>query len=134
MRVGHELPTLTIDVTTTRVIAGAIATRDFMPVHHDRDFAATQGASDIFLNILSDNAYCSRYLTDWAGPEAVIRRVALRLGIPAFAGSTLTFTGSVTGLEHQDGELVVDVAFSGTNDLGEHVGGTATLTLPEEVR
>jgi len=130
VRVGDALPTLTFDVTATRIVAGAIATRDFMPVHHDRDFAATQGAPDIFMNILSDNGYCSRYLTDWAGPDAMLRRIALRLGVPAFAGSTLTLSGSVTGVECGGDEALIEVALSGINDLGEHVGGTAALTFP----
>lgn len=130
VKVGDQLPKLTIDVTTTRVVVGAIASRDFMPVHHDRDFAASQGATDVFLNILSDNGYCSRFLTDWAGPDAMLRRIALRLGVPAFAGSTLTFTGSVTGVERGDGAISIDVEISALNDLGEHVGGTATLTVP----
>ena len=41
-------------MTATLIAAGAIATRDFMPVHHDRDYAGRQGAPDIFMNILSD--------------------------------------------------------------------------------
>ena len=69
LRVGDALPPLVIEMTATLVVAGAIATRDFMPVHHDRDYANQQGAPDIFMNILSTNAYCSRYLTDWAGRE-----------------------------------------------------------------
>ena len=130
LRVGAELPAMVIGVTPTRIVAGAIASRDFMPVHHDRDFANQQGAPDIFMNILSDTGYCSRFLTDWAGPDAMIRRLAIRLGVPVFPGHTLTYTGSVTALS-QEGEVgVVDVAFCAMNDLGEHVSGTATLTLP----
>ncbi len=68
LAVGAELPTLVLDITATHIAAGAIATRDFMPVHHDRDYAQAQGAPDIFMNILSTNAHCSRWLTDWAGP------------------------------------------------------------------
>ena len=78
-----------IDVTATVVVAGAIATRDFMPVHHDRDYAQAQGAPDIFMNILSDTGYCSRFLTDWAGPEAMVRKLAIRLGVPVHPGHTL---------------------------------------------
>ena len=111
-------------------MAGAIATRDFMPVHHDRDYANRQGAPDIFMNILSDTAYCSRFLTDWAGPDAMVTRLAIRLGVPVFPGHTLTFTGSVTALEHRDGEVVLGVTFTGASDLGDHVTGTAELRLP----
>lgn len=127
---GDELTPLVLDMTATRIVAGAIATRDFMPVHHDRDYANSQGAPDIFMNILSSTAYCSRFLTDWAGPETMIRRLAIRLGVPVFPGSVLTFTGTVTATSETDDEQIVDVEFRATNDLGDHLTGTAQLTLP----
>ena len=127
--VSDQLPTLTIDVSATVIVAGAIATRDFMPVHHDRAYANAQGAPDIFMNILSSNAYCGRFLTDWAGREAMIKRLAIRLGVPVHPGSKLVFTGHVTAVsEGADGPLV-DVDFRATNDLGDHLTGTATLSL-----
>jgi acyl dehydratase len=130
VRLGDELPPLVIDVTASVIVAGAVATRDFMPVHHDREYAQAQGAPDIFMNILSDTGYCSRFLTDWAGPEARIRKLAIRLGVPVHPGHTLTYTGRVTGVREDADETVVDVAFTAIDDLGEHVGGTAEVGLP----
>jgi acyl dehydratase len=130
LAIGDELPPMAIEVTPTRVVAGAIASRDFMPVHHDRDYANQQGAPDIFMNILSDTAYCSRFLTDWAGPDAMITNLAIRLGVPVFPGHTLTYTGSITGLRRTGGDGIVEIELRATNELGEHVGGTATLNLP----
>ena len=113
------------------IVAGAIASRDFMPVHHDRDYANEQGAPDIFMNILSDTGYCSRFLTDWAGPDAMVQRLAIRLGVPVFPGHTLTYTGEVTGRRRATATTaIVEVEFRAINDLGEHVGGTAPLSLP----
>ena len=89
-----------------------------------------QGAPDIFMNILSDTAYCSRFLTDWAGPDAMISKLAIRLGVPIFPGHTLTFTGSVTGLRPDGGEGVIEITFTGAGDLGAHVSGTAEVRLP----
>jgi acyl dehydratase len=128
--VGDELPVLALEMTATRIVAGAIATRDFMPVHHDRDYANSQGAPDIFMNIISTNAYCCRYLTDWAGPDAMLKHIAIRLGVPVFPKSTLTFTGTVTGVRQDEGRELVDVEFKASNDLGDHATGTATLALP----
>jgi acyl dehydratase len=132
LRVGDALPAMIIDVTPTRVVAGAIASRDFMPVHHDREYANQQGAPDIFMNILSDTGYCSRFLTDWAGPDAMVKRLAIRLGVPVHPGHTLTYTGSVTALRREDGEGIVDVELRAMNDLGEHISGTATIGVPVE--
>jgi acyl dehydratase len=130
VRVGQELPPLSIDVTATVIVAGAIASRDFMPVHHDRDYANAQGAPDIFMNILSTNGHCSRFLTDWAGPEAMVTRLAIRLGVPTFPGTTLTFTGRVVGTTREGDAGRVDVELRATNDLGDHVTGTATVSFP----
>ena len=130
IEVGDAITPMRIDVTATVVVAGAIATRDFMPVHHDRDYANSQGSPEIFLNIMSDNAYCSRFLTDWAGPEAMVKRVAIRLGLPAHAGSQLEFSGTVTGKSRAGREGIVEVAFRAANDKGDHLSGTAVLGLP----
>ena len=130
LAVGDELPTLALDITATHIAAGAIATRDFMPVHHDRDYARAQGAPDIFMNILSTNAHCSRWLTDWAGPDAMVRHLAIRLGVPLHPGARLTFTGVVTALIEEIDEGRVEIEFRATTDIGDHVTGTAALTLP----
>jgi acyl dehydratase len=132
VRVGDELPEMIVDVTATVVVAGAIATRDFMPVHHDRAYAEEQGSPEIFMNILSDTAYCSRFITDWAGPEAMIRKLAIRLGAPAYAGSTLVYSGRVTAISSgSPGEdTLVSVELTATNSLGAHVSGTAVVGLP----
>ena len=127
---GDRLPDMVVDVTATRIVAGAIASRDFMPVHHDHRYANAQGAPDIFMNILSDTAYCSRFLTDWAGPDVMVGRLAIRLGVPLFPGTTLTYSGSVTATREEGTEGLVEVALRGATDLGDHVTGTATLRLP----
>ena len=129
-QVGDELPELMLEMTATRIVAGAIATRDFMPVHHDRDYAQAQGAPDIFMNILSTNAYCGRYLSDWAGPESLVRSLAIRLGVPVLAGSSLRFTGRVTAVETAGEERLVHIDLAASNDLGDHASGTAVVAIP----
>jgi len=118
------LPELTLDVTPTRIVSTAIATRDFYPVHHDRDFAVRGGNKDIFLNILTTTGLVQRYVTDWAGPEALVRSVSIRLGVPCYAGDTLTFSGQLTGT---DGDAQI-VSVIGACSLGNHVTGTVRLT------
>jgi acyl dehydratase len=130
IRVGDPIAPMKIDVTATVVVAGAIATRDFMPVHHDRDYAGSQGSPNIFMNIMTDNGLCSRFLTDWAGPEAMVKKIAIRLGVPAYAGSKLEYSGKVTGKSQLDSEGIVEVELKATNDQGDHVSGTAVISLP----
>jgi uncharacterized OB-fold protein len=117
------LPDRVIDVTPTFVIASALATRDFQDVHHDRDRAVGRGARDIFVNILTTTGLVQRYVSAWA-PDAVVRAVSIRLGVPCHAGETLTLSGQVTAA---DGDEQV-VAVTGRCSLGDHVTATVRIT------
>ncbi len=128
--VGDELPPFDLDVTSTVIVAGAIASRDFMPVHHDAEYARRQGAPHLFMNILTTNGYVSRFVTDWAGPEAMVRRIEIRLGGPAIPGQPLRFRGRVSAVRDEGDERVIDVAVRAENDLGDHATGTVVVTLP----
>ena len=123
---GEILPELVIEATPTFVISSALATRDFQDVHHDRDLAVARGSKDIFVNILTSTGLVQRFVSGWAGPGAVIRSIAIRLGAPCYAGDTLTFSGRAGPAE--DGERTVTV--TGRCSAGDHVTGTVCLSLP----
>ena len=110
-------------------MAAAIASQDFEDVHHDPGKAQGRGTPDIFMSINSTNGFVDRYVTDWAGPTARLRRVALRLGVPLFPGQTLTFTGEVT--EVAGGLVTLKVV--GANEHGPHVTSTVVLGPVETV-
>ncbi|MFC4377060.1 MaoC family dehydratase [Nocardia halotolerans] len=124
---GTVLPELVIHADPTFVISTALATRDFQDVHHDRDKAVQRGSDDIFVNILTDTGLVQRFVTDWAGPRALVKSIALRLGVPLYAGDTLTLSGSVTAVEGT--QLTIDVR--GRDSLGEHITATAVITIPD---
>ncbi|MFQ5668183.1 MAG: MaoC family dehydratase [Candidatus Binatia bacterium] len=126
--VGMKLPELAIDITTTVIVAGALASRDFTPLHHDRTAAQAAGMQDVFMNILTTNGLVGRYVTDWAGPDAILKGVAIKLGAPNLPGDTMKMTATVTAKDERSG--VVEVAVVGTNSWGEHVSGTVTVALP----
>lgn len=125
--VGTKLPELSIYGDPTFIVSTAIATRDYQDVHHDRDKAQAKGSKDIFVNILTDTGLVGRYVTDWAGPKAIIKSIKLRLGVPWYAYDTITFRGEVTAVE---GDLVT-LKVVGSNSLGDHVIATSTLTMGE---
>ena len=126
VNVGDELPELAIELTPTLIISTALASRDYQDVHHDRDLAQQRGSKDIFMNILTTNGFVGRFVTDWAGPEAFIKKVSIRLGVPNYPGDTMTMTGRVTEV---DGD-VATVEVVGANSMGNHVTGTVVVEVP----
>ncbi|MFJ5640876.1 acyl dehydratase [Streptomyces sp. NPDC093223] len=125
--VGTELPPLEIPITRTLIVAGAIASRDYQDVHHDAELARRKGSPDIFMNILTTNGLVGRYITDYFGPTAELRKVAIRLGAPNHPGDTMVLTGRIEELDHATDTAVIRV--TGTNGLGDHVTGTVTVEL-----
>jgi acyl dehydratase len=128
--VGDVLPELVVEATVRNIVSTAIATRDYQDVHHDVAAAQERGSQTIFTNILTTNGYCIRLVTDWAGPDAVVQKAAIRLGVPNYAGDTLTLSGQVSEVEPTDAGTTVVVDVRGRNSLGDHVTGTVRVLLP----
>ena len=128
VHVGDELPPLSIELTTRLIVSTALATRDFQGVHHDKAGAQALGSPDIFMNIITTNGFAGRYVTDWAGPEALLRSVKIRLGAPNYPGDTMVIKGKV--IEVNSDAKTVDVEVGGKNGLGYHLTGTVTVALP----
>lgn len=125
IKVGQALPELALPITASAIVAGAIATNDFERVHHDKATAQETGVPDIFMNILTTNGLVQRFVTDWAGPSARIRNIAIRLGAPNFVGDTMRINGTVESTN--DAERTVSITVSGRNGIGEHVSSTVTI-------
>jgi acyl dehydratase len=126
---GQTLPELAIPITHKLIVGGAIATQDFMPVHHNAPAAKASGMPDIFMNILTTNGLCARYLSDWAGAGSCLKRINFKLMAPNVPGDTMVMQASVVKLERGDRDPMVTVDFAGKNGRGFHVTGSATLAL-----
>lgn len=93
---GDALPVLAYPVTATTVVLGALASRDWRPMHHDKDFAVERnGTRDIFLNTPNQAAWFERYVTDWTGPHGRLGRVTFRMKGSVFPGDTMELHGTV---------------------------------------
>lgn len=126
--VGDVLPELAIEMTSTLIIAGALASNDYTPVHHDKQAAQAQGLPDVIMNVLTTNGWVSRYVTDWAGPNAVIKKLGVKLGAPNVPGDTMKLTGKV--LQKDEEQSVVDIEVIGKNSWGAHVTASVSVALP----
>jgi acyl dehydratase len=97
---GDQLPVLSYDVTATTIVLGALASRDWRPMHHDHDFAVNRnGTRDIFMNTPNQAAWFERYLTDWSGPHGRLGRMRFRMKGSVFPGDTMVLSGVVTDVD-----------------------------------
>ena len=123
---GLELGPLSYDVSSTTVVLGALATRDWRPQHHDYHFATERnGVRDIFLNAPNQAAWFERYVTDWTGPRGRLGRMRFRMKGSVFPGDTMVFTGVVTGAEVDDSGCAwadLDVTLKVGDIGGQQVG------------
>lgn len=128
--VGDTLPALEIPITSGLIVGGAVASRDFTPVHHDKKTAQEAGLPDIFMNILTSNGLMGRFVTDWSGPDSTIKSIDIKLGAPNLPGFVMTITGKVKAKD--DAKSTVDIEVVGENNVwGMHMMGTVSVALPQ---
>ena len=129
---GDELPELAYDVTATTIVLGALAARDWRPMHHDYKFATERnGTKDIFLNTPNQAAWFERFITDWTGPKGRLGRMTFRMKGSVFPGDTMVFAGTVEKVETDDtgcGWVTVLVRLTVDGDLKTDC--TARIALP----
>lgn len=127
LQVGDRLPEQQLPITTSLIVASALATRDFEKVHHDKAVAQASGMPDVYMNILTSQGLMETYVTRWSGPETRVKKVALRLGAPNVPGATMTITGEIKS--KRDG--VIEIEVTGENDnWGTHMKGVVSIELP----
>ena len=132
IRVGDILPELTHEVTATTVVLGALASRDWRPMHHDYRFATERnGTRDIFLNTPNQLAWMERAVTDWTGPKGRLGRISFRMQEPVFPGDTMTISAAVTATPTDDagcGWAELELTLQGDDRICSV--GTARVALP----
>ncbi len=121
LEVGAELPELSLEMTTSKIIMGALASRDWQPQHHDRTFAQERnGTKDIFVNTNHNASMIERYVTDWTGVMGRLGKIKFKMKKSVFPGDTVTFTGKVAAIhDAKDGINWADIAV--VMSVGEEV-------------
>ena len=129
INVGDKIPSLDIPITASLITCAALATRDFEPCHHDKAVAQGMGLPDVFMNILTSQALMARFVTDWSGPEVVMKALKVKLGAPNVPGMTMTVSGEIVEKDDDGKSIKVDV--TGENNIwGMHMTGSVQIALP----
>lgn len=129
--VGDELPEIAMTLDWTTMALQVSGSQDWNEPHHDPDFAADSGMPGIFYNTGWTTALLGRLVTEWAGPEGWVERLAIQMRGMHMNGDTVRAHGVVTAVE-PDGDVVhVDLELGLSNErLGLATPSTATVRLP----
>jgi acyl dehydratase len=125
---GDALASVTMPITMRRLMIDVAGTRDLYPIHHDREFAKGNGARDIFVNTMFYEGLFGRIATDWAGPEAFLRKLRFAMKSPNCLGDTIVSRGWVAKKYEQDGEKLLDLEVHLDNQL-EQSATVANMTI-----
>lgn len=96
---GQKLTPIIHQVTASSVVLGAMATQDWRPMHHDKDFAINRnGVKDIFMNTPIIAAWFERCITDWSGPLGRLGSTQIKIDQSVFPGDEMVVSGQVNGI------------------------------------
>ncbi|PXY32149.1 MaoC family dehydratase [Prauserella muralis] len=125
VRVGDELPGLSVRVTRAQLVRYAGASLDFNPIHWNERFAKSVGLPDVIAHGMLTMALGGRMVSDWLGDPGRVVSYGVRFTRPVVVpdddeGALVEFTGKI-GEVRDDGTVRVDVTakFDGKTVLGK---------------
>ncbi|HTZ94290.1 MAG TPA: MaoC family dehydratase [Streptosporangiaceae bacterium] len=78
VEVGAQLPAVTYPVTRLSLIKYCGASGDFNVIHWNERIARAVGLPDVIAHGMVTMAQAGRFVTDWAGPAAVVTEFGVR--------------------------------------------------------
>jgi acyl dehydratase len=75
---GAELPAVTYPVTRLSLVRYCGASGDFNVIHWNERIARAVGLPDVIAHGMFTMAQAGRYVTDWAGPGAIVTEFGVR--------------------------------------------------------
>ena len=129
VKAGAELAPVSYPATRLSLVKYCGASGDFNVIHWNERIARSVGLPNVIAHGMFTMAQAGRYVTDWAGPQAVVVDYGVRFSSPVVVpdddnGATIELSGTVE--EKLDDNRVVLA-------LTARSGGTKVLTRARAV-
>lgn len=129
--VGEEMPAVVKVPTRAQLFMYSAVTWNVHRIHYDQDYARSEGHPTVLVHGPLQGAFLGQYLTDWAGPEGRLRKIAWTNRGRAFSDEPYIIKGRVKAKRTLAGENCVDCEIWSENEAGERlIVGRATIALP----
>lgn len=118
------------NLSRTQIVQYAGASGDYNPLHSDEIFTTQiAGYPSVFAHGMLTMGMTGKMLTNWVG-DGRLKSFGVRFTAQVFPGATLTAKATVTDIKEEDGEKIVCLDVSTTDEEGkEVVKGTATALV-----
>ena len=120
---GEKLPALEHTFTLVDLVLYGAATWDWNRMHYDIEHTKRLNLRAPVIDGQEFGAFLARAALEWAGPRALVKRLAMRMKAMAFAGDTLRAEGEVERI--RDGAVVLTQRLT----CGERLVAEATTEL-----
>ena len=130
---GSELPAVDYPVTRLSLVKYCGASGDFNVIHWNERIAKAVGLPDVIAHGMFSMAQAGRFVTDWAGPRAVVAEFGVRFSAMVVVpdddvGATITVSGQVE--EKLDGNRVAIALTAKCADTKVLTRARAVVRLP----
>ena len=129
---SDELPLLERVVSTRQLVQYAAVSRDFTPIHYDKDYAKTAKLDNVVIHGALKTSLFAQAATEWIGDYGRLTALSASYRAVDYPGEVLTIRGAVSARRRCDDgsgdELDIDLELR--NAAGElTTPGTATIKL-----
>jgi acyl dehydratase len=131
LEAGSEVPALEKNPTTQQLVKYAGASGDFYQIHYDKDFALNNNLPGVILHGALKNGFLGQMMTNFAGHEGWLRKLAVQYRGMDQPGSKVVCKGKVVKKYVAGSDHLVDCEIWLENAKGEKTTiGSATVILP----
>jgi acyl dehydratase len=133
VEVGTELAAVSYPATRLSLVKYCGASGDFNVIHWNERIAKSVGLPDVIAHGMFTMAQAGRFVTDWAGPKAIVIEYGVRFSSPVVVpdddtGATISVSGQIE--EKLDGNRVALALTARAADTKVLTRARAVVQLP----
>ena len=127
IREQAEIPSLEIDFSAERNKDYCELVNEINPLHFDLEYARALGYKDIVVAGIFTASLFPKLITDWLGGQAVIEKMEVKFGSPAYLNDTVTYRGWVAKKATEGGKKKLECDVWSENATAERLASAKIL-------
>jgi hydroxyacyl-ACP dehydratase HTD2-like protein with hotdog domain len=128
--VTTQIPELTVCPDHAQLFMFSAITWNRHPIHYNKDAAISEGLPDIVVQRALIGNFLARFITDWVGDQAELRKLAWKVTRSALAGKDIVCRGRIREKKDSEEEKCLICEVTASTEKGELIAsGEATVVF-----